>query len=100
MGWKTAVCEVNQPVFPRNSGDLDTPKAPSGGEGWGCHRSRAAVGSGVVERPRRGDEIEVTVDDLAYGGRGVARADGFVVFTPDTAPGDRATVRLRKVRRR
>ena len=52
------------------------------------------------ERPKRGDEIEVTVGDLAFGGRGVARADGFVVFTPDTAPGDVATVRLRKVRRR
>jgi len=53
-----------------------------------------------VERPKRGDEIEVTVDDLAFGGRGVARADGFVVFTPDTAPGDLARVRMRKVRRR
>lgn len=52
------------------------------------------------ERPKRGDEIEVMVGDLAFGGRGVARADGFVVFTPDTAPGDIATVRLRKVRRR
>jgi 23S rRNA (uracil1939-C5)-methyltransferase len=53
-----------------------------------------------VERPKRGDEIEVSVDDLAFGGRGVARANGFVVFTPDTAPGDVARVRLRKVRRR
>ena len=53
--------------------------------------------SRAVERPKRGDEIEVTVDDLAFGGRGVARTDGFVVFTPDTAPGDRVTVKLRKV---
>ena len=52
------------------------------------------------ERPKYGDEIEVTVGDLAFGGRGVARADGFVVFAPDTAPGDVALVRLRKVRRR
>ena len=48
-----------------------------------------------MERPKRGDEIEVTVDDLAFGGRGVSRAGGFVVFTPDTAPGDRARVRMR-----
>ncbi|MSO43842.1 MAG: 23S rRNA (uracil(1939)-C(5))-methyltransferase RlmD [Thermoleophilia bacterium] len=53
-----------------------------------------------MERPARGDEMDVTVDDLAFGGRGVARADGFVVFTPDTAPGDVARVRLHKVRRR
>jgi 23S rRNA (uracil1939-C5)-methyltransferase len=51
-------------------------------------------------RPMRGDEIEVEVGDLAFGGQGVARRDGFVVFCPDTAPGDRARIRLRKVRRR
>ena len=56
--------------------------------------------SRAVERPKRGDEIDVVVDDLAFGGRGVSRSDGFVVFTPDTAPGDTARVRLRKVRRR
>ena len=42
----------------------------------------------------------MTVADLAFGGRGVSRVDGFVVFTPDTAPGDRARVRIRKARRR
>ncbi|MEW6582019.1 MAG: 23S rRNA (uracil(1939)-C(5))-methyltransferase RlmD [Actinomycetota bacterium] len=51
-------------------------------------------------RPQRGDTVEVHVDDLAFGGQGVARRDGFVVFCPDTVPGDRARVRLRKVRRR
>jgi 23S rRNA (uracil1939-C5)-methyltransferase len=53
-----------------------------------------------MERPRRDDVLEVEVDDLAFGGRGVARHDGFVVFAPDTAPGDRARVRVRKARRR
>ncbi len=40
------------------------------------------------------------VDDLAFGGQGVARVDGFVLFCDDTAPGDRARVRVRKSRRR
>ncbi len=53
-----------------------------------------------MERPKRDDEIEVQVHDLAFGGQGVARADGFVVFCDDTAPGDRARVRIRKARRR
>lgn len=53
-----------------------------------------------MERPKRDDIIEVTVGDLAFGGQGVARADGFVVFCDDTAPGDHATVRVRKARRR
>jgi len=35
-----------------------------------------------------GDEITVTVTDMAYGGDGVARYEGQVVFVPLTAPGD------------
>jgi 23S rRNA (uracil1939-C5)-methyltransferase len=53
-----------------------------------------------MERPRRDDELEVRVGDLAFGGQGVARADGFVVFCADTTPGDLARVRVRKARRR
>ncbi len=44
--------------------------------------------------------LEVEVGDLAFGGQGVARVDRFVVFCDDTAPGDRASVRVRKARRR
>ena len=53
-----------------------------------------------MERPKRDDVLEVSVGDLAFGGRGVARADGFVVFCADTAPGDLARVQVRKARRR
>ncbi len=40
-------------------------------------------------------ETTLTIESLAAGGDGVARADGLVVFTPRTAPGDvvRASVR-------
>lgn len=51
-------------------------------------------------RPRRGDLLEVRVDDLAFGGLGVARHERFVVFCRDTAPGDLARVRVVKSRRR
>jgi 23S rRNA (uracil1939-C5)-methyltransferase len=52
----------------------------------------------AAARPRRGDEITLTIDRLAYGGRGVGRLDGFVVFVPDTAPGDRVRARLWRVK--
>ncbi len=39
-------------------------------------------------RPRRGDELELTVDSLAFGGAGVARLDGYVVFVTGAVPGD------------
>lgn len=45
------------------------------------------------------DEVTVSVDRLSYGGRGVGRVDGFVVFVADTAPGDVVRARLTKVKR-
>lgn len=37
---------------------------------------------------------DVTIESIAAGGDGIARADGVVVFVPRSAPGDRARVRL------
>ena len=45
-------------------------------------------------------EPELTVDRLAYGGNGVARLDGFVVFVRRGLPGDRVRARVTKVQRR
>src|ERR671931_572104 len=52
----------------------------------------------TTTRPERGQELELTVDALAYGGAGVARLDGYVVFVRDAVPGDRvrAVVTKRK----
>ena len=38
------------------------------------------------------------IDRMAYGGRGVGRVSGYVVFVPDTAPGDRVRARLWRVK--
>ena len=48
---------------------------------------------------RRGEEVSLTIDRMAYGGRGVGRVDGFVIFVPDTAPGDRIRARLWRIKR-
>jgi 23S rRNA (uracil1939-C5)-methyltransferase len=50
-------------------------------------------------RPERGQEVEVTVDRLAYGGNGVARLDGYVLFVPGTFPGDRVRAQVTKRKR-
>src|SRR5438874_13231839 len=42
-----------------------------------------------LPRPARGDELELTIDSLAFGGAGVARLDGYVVFVQGGIPGDR-----------
>jgi 23S rRNA (uracil1939-C5)-methyltransferase len=45
-------------------------------------------------------ELELTVESLAYGGSGVARLNGFVVFVRRGLPGDRVRARITKVQRR
>jgi 23S rRNA (uracil1939-C5)-methyltransferase len=47
-------------------------------------------------RPQRGAELELRIDSLAYGGAGVARADGYVVFVRDAVPGDRVRALVTK----
>jgi 23S rRNA (uracil1939-C5)-methyltransferase len=53
----------------------------------------------ATSRPHRGDELELTVDSLAYGGAGVARLDGYVVFVQDAVPGDRVRALVAKSKR-
>src|SRR5437763_11867645 len=50
-------------------------------------------------RPSRGDEIELTIDALAFGGAGVARTDGYVVFVSGAVPGDRVRAVIEKRKR-
>ena len=50
-------------------------------------------------RPRRGDLLELRIDSLAYGGAGVARADGYVVFVRGAVPGDVVRARIGKSKR-
>ena len=45
------------------------------------------------------EELELQVDSLAYGGNGVARLNGFVVFVRRGLPGDRVRARVTKVKR-
>jgi tRNA/tmRNA/rRNA uracil-C5-methylase (TrmA/RlmC/RlmD family) len=42
----------------------------------------------------RGDRVELTVDDLAFGGEGVGRVAGFAVFVPFTIPGERVEAEI------
>ena len=48
---------------------------------------------------KKDQEVEVRIDSLAYGGRGVARLNGFVVFVNRALPGDLVRARVTKVKR-
>src|SRR5438132_3429710 len=47
----------------------------------------------------KGQELDLRVDSLAYGGNGVARVDGFVVFVRGGLPGDLVRARVTKTKR-
>jgi len=60
-----------------------------------------ATGKGPAARgAQRGEQLEVEIDSLAFGGRGVARADGLVVFVAGGLPGDRVRVEVTKAKKR
>jgi len=53
----------------------------------------------TTTRPRRGDQLTLTVDTLAFGGAGVARHEGYVVFVQGGIPGDTVRVEVGKAKR-
>ncbi|MGH2865197.1 MAG: 23S rRNA (uracil(1939)-C(5))-methyltransferase RlmD [Solirubrobacteraceae bacterium] len=55
----------------------------------------------ATARPQRGEELELTIDSLAFGGEGVARLGdgGYVVFVAGAIPGDRVRAVVHKRKR-
>ncbi len=45
---------------------------------------------------KKGQILDIEITDIAFGGKGFARVDGFVVFTDQTVPMDHVTVRIVK----
>jgi 23S rRNA (uracil1939-C5)-methyltransferase len=60
-----------------------------------CVATLPAVAAPVT----RNEELDLDVESLAYGGNGVARVDGYVVFVRRGLPGDRVRARVTKVKR-
>ncbi|MFA5792433.1 MAG: 23S rRNA (uracil(1939)-C(5))-methyltransferase RlmD [Candidatus Gracilibacteria bacterium] len=49
-------------------------------------------------KPKKGQEIELKIDRLVYGGEGIADFEGFKIFVDAVCPGDLALTRVIKVR--
>jgi 23S rRNA (uracil1939-C5)-methyltransferase len=75
--------------------------APPLPEGAGAPAQAPAVPGGASTRPRPGDELELAVESLAFGGEGVARLgeSGYVVFVAGAIPGDRVRAVVYKRKR-
>jgi 23S rRNA (uracil1939-C5)-methyltransferase len=55
--------------------------------------------AGVAAPVSKDQEVELDIESLAYGGNGVARLNGYVVFVRRGLPGDRVRARVTKVKR-
>src|SRR3954451_8191195 len=53
----------------------------------------------ATARPKPGAELELGVDDFAFGGAGVSRVEGYVVFVRGAVPGDRVLARVTRSKR-
>jgi 23S rRNA (uracil1939-C5)-methyltransferase len=51
------------------------------------------------QRPARGELLTLDVESLAYGGKGIARRNGYVVFVAGALPGDRVSAEVTKAKR-
>ena len=47
-----------------------------------------------------GESYDVSIDDLAKEGDGIARVEGFVIFVPQTKVGDKVKITVNKVMRK
>ncbi|XPV76828.1 MAG: 23S rRNA (uracil(1939)-C(5))-methyltransferase RlmD [Desulfovibrio sp.] len=48
----------------------------------------------------KGEVVKLTIESLAFGGKGVARTDGMVIFVEGALPGQTVNVELTKVKKR
>ena len=55
--------------------------------------------SSTFIRPEKGAKLDLTIDALAYGGNGIARMEGYVVFVSGAIPGDRVRAVVTKRKR-
>lgn len=54
---------------------------------------------GRSERPRPRERLELEIEKLAFGGNGIARRDGYVIFVSGALPGDRVIAEIGKAKR-
>lgn len=53
-------------------------------------------GLGKLMTVKKGQEIELKISDLAFGGKGIAKIDGFTIFVDQAVPGDHVIARIVK----
>lgn len=62
-------------------------------------RRRRIKPSYLLPKPvSMGDEVDVEIEGLSKRGEGVARIQGYVIFIPNTKPGDKVRIRITSIK--
>ena len=51
-----------------------------------------------VKPVKVGQEVEVTIEDTSKRGDGVAKIEGYIIFVPNTQPGEKVKIRISQIR--
>lgn len=51
-----------------------------------------------VKPVKVGQEVEVTIQDTSKRGDGVAKIEGYIIFVPNTKPGDKVKIKISQIR--
>ena len=49
---------------------------------------------------KKGQQIDLEISDVAFGGKGLSKVDGLTVFVKQAVPGDKLTARIVKKKKR
>jgi predicted RNA-binding protein with TRAM domain len=64
----------------------------------GSYEGKQGHGKGFKRCPVQvGEELEVEITELSSKGEGIAKNQGFVIYVPDTKPGDRVKVKIERI---
>ncbi|NPA70357.1 MAG: TRAM domain-containing protein [Crenarchaeota archaeon] len=76
-------------------------RSTRGGRRSGYRTGGGGRGSGGFKRSpvNVGDVVDVEIVELSRRGDGIARIRGFIIFVPNTKPGDRVKVRIKRIGR-
>jgi len=65
----------------------------------GCNDKPTMADEGTTQlRPPRGELLTLEIESLAYGGKGVAHENGYVVFVAGALPGDRVVAEVTRAK--
>ena len=56
-------------------------------------------GNIMARKVKRRQQVEVTIEKVAFGGKGIAYLDDYVLFVENTLPGDRVKAKVRKAKK-